>query len=82
MISTSKIRKISVMKKNCVENGVRFCVIFRKPHSNGLHFSFLSFFWVDTAVARRVSPVVNSRIVTILFEMSGWLFRLEIERMV
>lgn len=38
-ISTSKIKKIKAIKKNCKENGSRDEVLGSNPHSNGLDFS-------------------------------------------
>ena len=37
--STSKIKKITAIRKNCVENGSRAELIGSKPHSNGEGFS-------------------------------------------
>jgi len=37
--STSKIRKISLTKKNCREKFIRLFNLGLKPHSNGLNFS-------------------------------------------
>ena len=39
MISTSKIKKMMVIKKNCSENGTRAEHIGSNPHSNGDGFS-------------------------------------------
>lgn len=38
-ISTSKIRKIIVIKKNCIENGAREEHFWSNPHSNEESFS-------------------------------------------
>lgn len=38
-ISTSKIKKITVIKKKCNENGIRAEDFGSNPHSNGEHFS-------------------------------------------
>lgn len=38
-ISTSKIRKITVIRKKCKENGIRADDLGSNPHSNGEHFS-------------------------------------------
>ena len=38
-ISTSKIRKITVIKKKWSENGIRAIILGSKPHSKGEHFS-------------------------------------------
>jgi hypothetical protein len=45
-ISTSKIKKIIVIRKNRIENGIREEFIGSNPHSNGEHFSrsFVVFF--------------------------------------
>lgn len=37
--STSKIMKITAIKKNCNENGMRAEFLGSNPHSNGLFFS-------------------------------------------
>lgn len=37
--STSKIKKITAIKKKCLENGVRGDLIGLNPHSNGEDFS-------------------------------------------
>jgi hypothetical protein len=37
--STSKIRKITAIKKKCLENGIRGDLIGLNPHSNGEDFS-------------------------------------------
>lgn len=38
-ISTSKIKKITAIKKNWIENGKRENLLGSKPHSNGEAFS-------------------------------------------
>lgn len=38
-ISTSKIKKITVIKKKCKENGIRADDLGSNPHSKGEHFS-------------------------------------------
>lgn len=38
-ISTSKIKKITVIRKKCKENGIRAIHLGSNPHSNGEHFS-------------------------------------------
>lgn len=38
-ISTSKIKKIIVIRKKCKENGIRAIDLGSNPHSNGEHFS-------------------------------------------
>lgn len=39
-ISTSKIKKIMVIKKKCNENGIRAIDLGSNPHSKGEHFSW------------------------------------------
>lgn len=39
-ISTSKIKKIMVIKKKCNEKGIRAIDLGSNPHSNGEHFSW------------------------------------------
>lgn len=38
-ISTSKIKKITVIRKKCKEKGIRAEDLGSNPHSNGEHFS-------------------------------------------
>lgn len=38
-ISTSKIKKITAIKKNWIENGIRAELLGSNPHSNGEAFS-------------------------------------------
>jgi hypothetical protein len=46
-ISTSKIRKITAIKKNRKENGSRADLFGSNPHSNGELFSRSSIFFLD-----------------------------------
>lgn len=39
VISTSKIKKITAIKKNCIEKGIRAEFLGSNPHSKGLDFS-------------------------------------------
>jgi len=39
VISTSKIKKITAIKKKCIENGKRASLLGSKPHSNVDTFS-------------------------------------------
>lgn len=47
VISTSKIKKIIVIKKNRNEKGKRGDLIGSNPHSNGDSFSWSSFFFFE-----------------------------------
>lgn len=48
IISISKIKKITAIKKKWIENGSRFNAIALKPHSNGVDFchSIIDFFLI------------------------------------
>lgn len=46
-ISISKIKKIIVIKKNRIENGIRLKNIGLNPHSNGDIFSKLIFCFIE-----------------------------------
>lgn len=50
VISTSKIRKIIVIKKNRNENGIRELLIGLNPHSNGDIFSRFNFIFFEIIV--------------------------------
>jgi hypothetical protein len=52
VISTSKIRKIIVIKKNRIEKGIREEIMGSNPHSNGEIFSRSNnvFFEINTEI--------------------------------
>lgn len=54
-ISTSKIRKIIVIKKNRIEKGIRDEFIGSNPHSKGEHFSRSLFVFFDNSDARNIT---------------------------
>jgi hypothetical protein len=56
-ISTSKIRKITAIKKNRSENGGRAGFLGSNPHSNGELFSRSSILFLDSIV---VSIIINT----------------------
>jgi hypothetical protein len=56
-ISTSKIRKITAIKKNRSENGSRAGFLGSNPHSNGDLFSRSSILFLDSIV---VSIIINT----------------------
>lgn len=69
-ISTSKIMKITAIKKNRDEKGSRAEFLGSNPHSNGDLFSRSSFIFFEISVARIImaddSRIVNVAIVTII----------------
>lgn len=55
MISTSKIRKIIAIKKNCREKGKRADLLGSNPHSNGEFFSRSKIVFFDSIEARSIT---------------------------
>ena len=49
--STSKIRKIRAVRKNCIENVIRLANSGIKPHSKGLNFSSDTCDFIPSALA-------------------------------
>jgi len=45
VISTSKMRKITAIRKKCIENGRRASLFGSNPHSNVEIFFFIVFFY-------------------------------------
>lgn len=63
-ISTSKIRKMIVIRKNRSENGIRWLLFLSKPHSKGELFSrFVMVFLARTKEIPRTAPVKTMIIV-------------------
>lgn len=58
-ISTSKIRKITAIRKNRSENGSRADLLGSNPHSNGDLFSRSSIFFLDSNEVNIIIVVVN-----------------------
>lgn len=56
-ISTSKIKKIIVIKKNCIENGVREDAFWSKPHSNEDNFSRSKIDFFEKIIASIISKL-------------------------
>jgi hypothetical protein len=67
-ISTSKIRKITAIKKNRKENGRRADLFGSNPHSNGELFSRSSIFFFDKSDVNVITAVVkvNAMIVAVI----------------
>lgn len=69
-ISTSKIMKITAIRKNRDENGSRAEFLGSKPHSNGDLFSRSSFIFFDNSVVNTImtddSRIVIVAVVTII----------------
>jgi hypothetical protein len=65
-ISTSKIKKIIVIKKNRIENGIREEFIGSNPHSNGEVFSrsFKDFF--DNNLAKYITIIAIIKIISLI----------------
>lgn len=61
--STSKIKKMIVIKKKRNEKGMRALLKGSNPHSKGLNFSrsFKDFFPIKTAVALRTKEIDSER---------------------
>lgn len=58
-ISTSKIKKIIVIKKNRRENGKREDLLGSNPHSKGEHFSRSVIDFFDNKEAKNIIIIVN-----------------------
>lgn len=57
VISTSKIKKMTAIKKNWIENGVRGDLFGSNPHSNGLIFSRSIIFFFAKIAHAPINPV-------------------------
>jgi hypothetical protein len=64
-ISTSKIRKITAMRKNRSENGNRADLFGSNPHSNGELFSRSSMFFFDSIDVKIIMTVVSVRVIIV-----------------
>ena len=63
VISTSKIKKIIAIKKNCKEKGNRDKFFGSNPHSNGEHFSRSENDFLDNKEAKTIIITVIIRII-------------------
>lgn len=66
VISTSKIRKITAIRKNCRENGIRAEVFGSNPHSNGDLFSRSINVFFEITVARVITRSLIIRIIVVI----------------
>lgn len=62
-ISTSKIRKIIVIKKNRIEKGIREEFIGSNPHSNGDVFSRSFIDFLESNLARYITTIATIMII-------------------
>jgi len=65
VISTSKIRKITAIKKNRRENGNRAVPLGSKPHSKGEFFSRSEIVFFDNKEAIAITTVEITKIIII-----------------
>jgi len=66
VISTSKIKKITAIKKNCNEKGIRAELLGSKPHSKGLFFSRSIKVFLEIILARSIIILVIIRIISLI----------------
>lgn len=71
VISTSKIKKIIVIKKNRKENGIRELFIGLNPHSNGDIFSkfSLNFFEITVVIFMVIKEILKIRIKGVIIKI-------------
>lgn len=60
-ISTSKIKKIIVIKKKCKEKGIRAIDFGSNPHSKGEHFSWSIKDFLDKIKDNVISKIENNK---------------------
>jgi hypothetical protein len=65
-ISTSKIKKIIVIKKNRIENGIREEFIGSNPHSKGDIFSRSEIDFFDSKVAKYITTIEITKIINLM----------------
>lgn len=65
-ISTSKIKKMIVIKKNWIENGNREEVLGSNPHSNGEYFSRSFFFFFEIIIEIKINKVEIIKIIIVI----------------
>lgn len=56
-ISRSKIKKIIINKKKCIENGIRAFFIGSKPHSKGVFFWKLR--WLKAEIKKGIMRIIR-----------------------
>lgn len=56
VISTSKIKKMTAIRKNWIENGVRGDLFGSNPHSNGLLFSRSTILFLAKIEHKPINP--------------------------
>lgn len=86
MISMSKIKKITAIKKKCNENDTRVYDIGLNPHSNGVHFciSVIVFFLIiinniiNTIIRKNVTAIALITIIIIQFLIDHLSWKLNI----
>lgn len=66
-ISTSKIKKITVIKKKCKENGIRAEDLGSNPHSNGEHFSRSEKVFFDRMIDKNIMILEINKIIKKIF---------------
>lgn len=64
-ISTSKIMKITAIRKNRDENGSRAEFFGSNPHSNGDLFSRSSLFFLEIRVVRNITAVDSAIVIVV-----------------
>lgn len=84
VISTSKIKKITAIKKKRSENGNRAVPFGSKPHSNGEFFSRSEIVFFDRREAisitnveiKRIIPIIKAKMIIVfskvLLSPAGW----------
>lgn len=63
--STSKIIKITAIRKNCKENGIRADLLGSNPHSNGLFFSRSEKVFFDLKFKIIIRIIIISQIISL-----------------
>lgn len=65
-ISTSKIKKIIVIRKNRIEKGIREEFIGSNPHSKGDIFSRSEIDFFESKVARYITTIAITKIINLM----------------
>ena len=70
VISISKIKKINLIRKKCILNGIREFLIGSKPHSKGDFFSrlLLDFFDKIKLINKKIKGIKNKIIVMVIIK--------------
>jgi hypothetical protein len=76
VISTSKIKKITVVKKKRREKGRRAVIGGSNPHSNGEGFSRLELYLLlkIKLVVKQTKGIIKEREISITIRTSRWVF--------